>query len=80
MPLGSARELRRLTLSVTPAADFSALKLLKKLAYVGIYLGKGERVAPAQRQALDELASRGVHIVYSESVDELVDLFSPVVH
>lgn len=79
-PLAAATELQRVTLSVHPAADFTALKTLEKLVYVGLLVHGDDGVSAAQARTLDELASRGVDVVYSDNVDELVDLLSPVMH
>jgi hypothetical protein len=49
-----------------------------RLVFVGALLRVDEGISAAQERALDKLASRGVDVVYSDSVDELVDLLSPV--
>jgi len=77
---GRAKQGRRPnnSVSVHPTADFSALVTLKHLVYLGVLIRFENTVSAAQKQALDVLASRGVDVVCSDNVDELVDLLSPV--
>ncbi len=80
LPLEGAAQRRRLTLSVHPAADFSALETLKELVFVGLLVRVDDGVTAAQERALDQLASRGADVVYSANIGELVDLLSPVMN
>jgi hypothetical protein len=77
-PLAHATDLRRVTLSVDASSDLSVLASLKKLSYVGILLDAP--LEPTQARALAGLTSRGVDVVCSTDVDELVDALSPVMH
>jgi len=80
LPLAAATNLKRVTLSVWPSADLSVLTTLKKLVSVGVLLDEEDGISPAQQATLDVLASRGVDVVQSDDVDELVDLLSPVIN